>query len=674
MPDVRRKRYGRAAVTAAAAAALVAALAPTTWADPTVDDLTDAQQLSRSAGIQVAPKQAGTAKSTLKSPNPYLANVPDAKSADYSTWKQRMVAAGQQRATSASLAANRTKAAGRALAPAVVHDEEEPAGTSGSNDSQANAEPIAGFGTGKKQNPRVRILGSIADFAPPTAATVAVTEDNGAIDRATPTGIDGEGAIRSTSVLGDGPHGGASGSNDFDFFGLSSRPGLRITVDTTGAATQADTVVAIYDESGRLLAVNDDAFVPPNFLASRLSFPVPAEGTYFVLVAGYSSDGPLPEDPFDSGSGVGGADRGDYALSIGSAPFDADYYALKLKKGDVLGAVGKGIADTLTIWRPDGTQMVGAPGVDASSLYAPTSPLPGGGNTTLAYVAEQAGTYAIQVDGSPGAYDTLVEAYRPGSEVDPAARVQTIFLDFDGARVNTGIWGGPGVRELSPFGTFLGRWNLTRAQEATVIDKITATVRENIRRDLIEQGLNDNIAVQVTNSKDNPDIFGKPNVSRVIVGGTIEQSGIPTIGIAQYIDPGNYGHEDSALVLLDVLSGSVADYDDATLNYYLRPESNRVDFVSTAVGNVISHEIGHYIGNYHTDSTNDVHNVMDEGGGNFGTNLYGVGPDGIGGTADDEDIDFRTDTYSLVEGFTGRENTLNVSAWAFVRGGGVAQP
>ena len=40
----------------------------------------------------------------------------------------------------------------------------------------------------------------------------------------------------------------------------------------------------------------------------------------------------------------------------------------------------------------------------------------------------------------------------------------------------------------------------------------------------------------------------------MIVGGTIDQSGIPTIGIAQYIDPGNYGHEDSALVLLDVLS------------------------------------------------------------------------------------------------------------------------
>ena len=137
MPSVRRKRYVRAAVTAAAAAALVAVLVPTTWADPTVDDLTDGQQRARSAGIQLAPKGAASAKSTLKAPNPYLANLPDTKRADYSTWKQRMVAAGQQRAKSASLAANKTKAAGRSLGAAFVHDEEEPAGTSASNDSQA---------------------------------------------------------------------------------------------------------------------------------------------------------------------------------------------------------------------------------------------------------------------------------------------------------------------------------------------------------------------------------------------------------------------------------------------------------------------------------------------------------------------------------------------------------
>lgn len=677
MSTARHPRYGRAAVALAAATALVAALAPTTWAQPTgpADNaLTAAQQQAREAGIQVAPKARVAAKSTkTTAPNPYIATLPNAKSADYSGWKQKMTTAAAQRAKSSTLAANRTRAAGKALAPAFVHDEQEPTDANAANDSQDNAEPVAGFGTGSRQNNRVRILGSIADLAEADSNSITVAEDNGSIDLATDTGIDGSGEATTSSVLGDGPYGGASGSNDFDFFAVTSEPGMRLTVDTT-ATPSTDTVVAIYDGDGEILALNDDAFVFPNDFASRVSLPIPAAGTYYVLVAGYSVTGPLPEDPFDSGSGAGRADRGPYELTVTSAPYDTDFYALKLKRGDVLGAVGKGVADTLTVWRPDGTQMVGAPGVDASSLYAPTSPLPGGGNTTLAYVAEQAGTYAIQVDGSPGAYDTLVEAYRPGSETDPATRVQTIFLDFDGARVNTGIFGGPGVRELSPFGSFLGRWGLTRAQEATMINKITAAVRENLRRDLIEQGLNPDLAVQVINSKDNADTFGKPNVSRVVVGGSIAESGIGTIGIAQYIDPGNYGHEDTALVLLDVLSGSPAEFDEATLNYYLRPESDRADFVATAVANVISHEVGHYIGSYHTDSTDDVHNLMDEGGANFGQNLYGVGPDGIGGTADDEDIDFRTDTYSLVEGFTGQENTLNVAAWAFVRGGRVAQP
>ena len=171
------------------------------------------------------------------------------------------------------------------------------------------------------------------------------------------------------------------------------------------------------------------------------------------------------------------------------------------------------------------------------------------------------------------------------------------------------------------------------------------------------------------NSKDNRDIFGQTNVSRVIVGGTIEQSGIPTIGIAQYIDPGNYGHEDSALVLLDVLSDPHA-YDDASLNYYLRPRSDRVAFVSQAVANVISHEIGHNIGNYHTENTTSVHNLMDAGGANFGDQPV------RGGTGRNRRHRRRrghrlpTDRYDLFEGFTGLENTLNVSAWAFVRGGG----
>lgn len=116
--------------------------------------------------------------------------------------------------------------------------------------------------------------------------------------------------------------------------------------------------------------------------------------------------------------------------------------------------------------------------------------------------------------------------------------------------------------------------------------------------------------------------------------------------------------------MLDVLSGPADD--EASLNHYLKPSSNRVGFVSQAIANVISHEIGHLIGNFHTDNLDAHHSLMDSGGANF-QNLFGTGPDRIGGTADDEDVDFVTDTYAPAEGFGGQENTLNVAAWAFAK-------
>jgi hypothetical protein len=52
---------------------------------------------------------------------------------------------------------------------------------------------------------------------------------------------------------------------------------------------------------------------------------------------------------------------------------------------------------------------------------------------------------------------------------------------------------------------------------------------------------------------------------------------------------------------------------------------------------------------------------MDQGG-NFPV-LYGVGPDGVGGTADDDDVDFGEDVFNPLEGFTGLEDTLNRSVF-----------
>ena len=74
-------------------------------------------------------------------------------------------------------------------------------------------------------------------------------------------------------------------------------------------------------------------------------------------------------------------------------------------------------------------------------------------------------------------------------------------------------------------------------------------MRENIEEDMIASGLNPDFRIRILNSRDHRDPWGNANVSRVIVGGTIAESGIDTIGIAQSIDPGNFETEESALVL-----------------------------------------------------------------------------------------------------------------------------
>lgn len=165
----------------------------------------------------------------------------------------------------------------------------------------------------------------------------------------------------------------------------------------------------------------------------------------------------------------------------------------------------------------------------------------------------------------------------------------------------------------------------------------------------MQRQLGAGVQVNVLNSRDHADPFGQPDVSRLIVGGTIGESGIETIGIAQSIDPGNFETEETALILLDVVPGPSDDSE--SFNAYIAPSSDRVRFVGTALGNIASHEAGHYLGSFHVDQYNDVLNLMDQGG-NFPL-LYGVGPDGVGGTADDPDVDFAEDLLNPDEGFTG---------------------
>ena len=78
---------------------------------------------------------------------------------------------------------------------------------------------------------------------------------------------------------------------------------------------------------------------------------------------------------------------------------------------------------------------------------------------------------------------------------------------------------------------------------------------------------------------------------------------------------------------------------------------------------ILVHEAGHFFGDWHVDQLDDVANLMDQGG-NFPL-MYAVGPDGVGGTADDTDVDFGEDDFDL--GFTGWQDTLTRLALALTR-------
>ena len=609
------------------------------------------RQRAAFTGLQVrTPDKTSAGLTVPRGPNPYLALLPDPAKADYAGW-QAYLEAGAGRRT--SLTAERLGRAGLLAAVDVV--EREGPRARGLNDQRATAQRVPGFGTDPGETFRTRIQGTLSPEKARAPRVRRSKENDGSIPRARSTGIPRlRKGFRVPGRIGDGPHGRAKGrTGDFDYYRVRVPAGHRITARVVTPQGRLDPMVAVFDARGRVVAFNDDF----RSLDSYLTHTVRTRGVYTVMVTGFFS---VPRNPFRSDSGNGAASEGRYRLRVRVGEDDRDMFAVPLGVGDVLGASTRGGASEITVYDPSGVEVKGST-FDASVVYPLRSPLPGGGNAVTEHVADEAGLHYVSVRNGAGDYGITVEAYRPALE--GSAAVQTLFLDFDGARINTGIWGGPGVRQLAPLHRFLPRWGMRPAALNPLIDAIVAEVEENVQADLVAAGLADNFEIQVLNSRDNPGVFGDENVSRIIIGGTIRQSGIPTIGIAQSIDPGNFDTEESALVLLDSLSSRPGP--PFSLNTWLRRQSSRVGFVGQAVGNVAAHEAGHFFGDWHVDQFNGKANLMDQGGA-FRL-MFGVGRDGIGGTADDPDVDFGEDTFNPFEGFTGVEDTLSRLATVIVR-------
>jgi hypothetical protein len=576
-------------------------------------------------------------------PNPRLANVPGTTKLDWGGWKRAESALAKRRAATARAD---LKAKGRLVTPRLVR-EDEPAGSRGGNDSLSTAQLISIFGTAARRSRAVTVLGRLSPGpVAPVSDVAPAPEPNDSPRTAYDLGLNTKvKGAHTTGVIGDyEPLPKNPFNADTDLYKVTLRANQLVKIKVKRTSGDLLPYIDLFSEDGLQYVLSED-----DEETSTLSFTARKAGTYYALVAGYLVFEETTEQIVPT--------KGGYDLRVTLQGGDRDVYKVNLRAGDVLGVNATDAARYVSVFDTKGVEVKGSP-YDATGAFPENTPLPGGGNATTEHIAARSGVHYVEVTQGEGAYQAQLEVHRYGGEAKK--QTQIIYLDTDGQRFQSNVVFGRGVTTLSPLRSFLGNWGLQRSTERAVINRIKATVQENLDGDLRRSGLSKYVSVKVVTTLDlkGKDPYGKAGVTRVIVGGTIPQLGLPVIGVAQSIDPGNFDREETAVVLLDVLSGKASEYGPDSLNFYLRKNSDRIAFVGRGVGNTISHEVGHLIGNWHTDGSDSVANLMDTGGGEDPGQLYGPGRDGIGGTRDDVDVDFRRDRFEPFEGFTGIEDSL----------------
>lgn len=388
-----------------------------------------------------------------------------------------------------------------------------------------------------------------------------------------------------------------------------------------------------------------------------------------VIVVSETENNDLPKSaqpiPLGTGDGESRSVNVDGTIATG---VDVDFFRFSAAAGDIISITARatGSLDTVVaVLTTDGALFVGNDDdFFKRGVYPPEAPFLLGSSlfdSSVVWIAPFSGDFTIVVTPfdttSSGGYQLLVRSFRPPLTEEPPPAEQTIYLEFNGASLNAAATFGTGATSanLSPLSSFLSAWGLSAGDESAVIDAIIAGFEENFE-DLRRAGINGDrdasgqigdFDYRVLNSRDHADPFGQPNVSRIIIGGRINQLGIETIGIAESIDPGNFAQEETAVVLLDLLSAPMGDPN--SINSIPRAAGvSQIDAIGLVVGTIAAHEAGHYLGNFHTDTLNDTRSIMDSGG-FLQINVAGVGSDGTLGTGDDQDVDFSLDAVQEQE-------------------------
>jgi hypothetical protein len=348
---------------------------------------------------------------------------------------------------------------------------------------------------------------------------------------------------------------------------------------------------------------------------------------------------------------------------------DHDWFQVKLEAGDVVGAALTGLDGldpVLRLVSSSGKLMMGNDDGGLKALPA-ESPLPRVESVTdsaIYYVINKPGTYYLDVsafeDAGAGSYDLDVLVARPGMEAKPIGARQILFLDFNGAKIdfNTYLYKDPGKRTFGPLADALPSWGLGAADENAVIDAIIRTVTDKLSTHVTRYGTNATAGIDIRNSRDHRDEFGKnPLVSRVTIG-TIGPDFPEFVGTAQDIDVGNFKTNDEAAAAVDWFAGALG-------NIGIDPSWTVIDVAGAAFGTVIAHEMGHLLGCFHTDLPSLFEGTPSLMDGSIDPTL---GPDFIAGTKDDNDVQFVVDAFASDEQFEGVNDTLNTVSYGLSLG------
>jgi hypothetical protein len=364
--------------------------------------------------------------------------------------------------------------------------------------------------------------------------------------------------------------------------------------------------------------------------------------------------------------------------------FDEDYYAVDLRAGDIFDArVTGGLTTSFDLSLNDASNRTliasRLPFPVGTPIYPANSPLSTDGAVNLSYVIPASGRYYVRVSDGLGPYNLRLQAFRNTMEQQGVGTKQIVFVDFDGATIRGDIYGIPGTLRIPSLIDSLTPYGIRPSDIDPIINKAMAQLQEDFTGSLPSlaqngwysgSGVPGQFDIEFRNSRDHADPWGLPNVTRYIVGGDRDDYGFLTYGVTESVDVGNYDREETAIFQVEEIFNP---FNDLAIDIDLiprSPSSTLNDLIGHAIGFVGSHELGHALGGFHTDATNLLIQIMDSGGGPFATQqLWGLGLDGIYGTADDVDIDFGTDRYEPLELlFLGQQDSAATVAFGLSTG------